>query len=79
MGSGVPTGLRGGTIGLVGPISQPRGTIDTASLTLIHTRAIMHILNQLYSRKLRVTCFLINRGEESHQTLVYVRAQQKLT
>ena len=26
-----------GPIGLVGPISQPRGTIDTASLTLVHT------------------------------------------
>ena len=26
-------------IGLVGPISQPHGTIDTASLTLSHTNA----------------------------------------
>ena len=26
-----------GPIGLVGPICQPRGTIDTASLTLGHT------------------------------------------
>ena len=28
-----------GTIGIMGPISQPRGTVDTASLTLYHTHA----------------------------------------
>ena len=28
-----------GPIGLVGPITQPRGIIDTASLTLDHTYA----------------------------------------
>ena len=28
-----------GPIGLVGPISQPRGIIDTTSLTLGHTNA----------------------------------------
>ena len=32
-------GLGEGPIGLVGPISQPRGTNDTASLTLDHTYA----------------------------------------
>ena len=32
-------GLGEGPIGLVGPISQPRGTIDTASRTLGHTNA----------------------------------------
>ena len=30
-----------GPIGLVGPISQPCGTIDTASLTMDHTYALM--------------------------------------
>ena len=30
-----------GPIGLVGPISQPRGTIGNASLTLDHTCALM--------------------------------------
>ena len=30
-----------GPIGLVGPISQPRGSIDTASLTLGRTNALL--------------------------------------
>ena len=30
-------GLGEGPIGIVGPMSQPRGTIDTASRTLVHT------------------------------------------
>ena len=30
-----------GPIGIVGPISQPHGTIDTASLTLNHTHALV--------------------------------------
>ena len=30
-----------GPIGFVGPIPQPRGTIDTASLTLDHTNALV--------------------------------------
>ena len=29
-----------GPIGLMGPISQPRGTFDTASLALIRTNAL---------------------------------------
>ena len=45
----------------VGPMFQPRGTIDTASCTLIRTKACVRFLNQLYSRKLRVTCTLIFR------------------
>ena len=50
-------GLGEGPIGLVGPISQPRGTIDSASLTLVHTNT--RFLNQLYSRQLRVSYILI--------------------
>ena len=42
----------------VGPMSQPRGTIDTASRTLICTNVEVRFLNQLYSRQLRVTCTL---------------------
>ena len=34
-------GLGEGPIGLVGPISQPRGAIDTASLTLDDTSALV--------------------------------------
>ena len=34
MGSAFQLGQREGPIGLVGPISEPRGTIDTASLTI---------------------------------------------
>ena len=53
--SGVPTGPR-----LVGPMSQPRGTIDTVSRTLDHTYALNErFLNQLYSRQLRVSCILM--------------------
>ena len=37
----VQLGQGQGPIGLVGPISQPRGTIDTASLMLDHTNALM--------------------------------------
>ena len=39
---GLVTPRTSGSIGrLVGPISQPCGTIDTASLTLYHTRALV--------------------------------------
>ena len=49
-----------GPIGLVGPISQPRGTIVTLSLTLDHTYALnVHFLSQLYFRQLRVSCVLM--------------------
>ena len=49
-----------GPIGLVGPISQPRGTINTASLTLDHTYALnVRFLNQLYFRQLWVSCILM--------------------
>ena len=41
MGSVFQLGQEEGLIGLVGLISQPRGTIDTASLTLGHT-VLMH-------------------------------------
>ena len=51
----------------VGPMSQPRGTIDTPSRMLIHTNTHVHFLNQLYSRQLRVTCILMYRGAKSHR------------
>ena len=50
----------GGPIMIVGPMSRPRGTIDTTSHTLDHTCALnVHFLNQLYSGQLRVSCFLM--------------------
>ena len=54
---------------------QPCATIDTASRTLAHTYALnVRFLNQLYSRQLKVTCFLIYE-EQSHTGPVklYVR------
>ena len=60
-------GLGEGPIGIVDPISQPRDTIDTASSTLICTHAHRRFPNQLYSRQLRETCFLIYKGAESHR------------
>ena len=39
MGSAFKLGQGEGPIGIVGPISQPHGIIDTASLTLNHTHA----------------------------------------
>ena len=60
MGLGVLLDLGEGLINKVGPMSQPRGTIDTASRALDHTHAFnMHFLSQLYSRQLRVTCVLM--------------------
>ena len=44
-----------GPIGIVGPMSQPYGTIDTASRKLIPTNAQGRFPNQLYSRQQRVT------------------------
>ena len=35
-----------GPIGIVGPISQPRGTIDTASLTLERTNALVVLFSE---------------------------------
>ena len=53
-------GQRKGPIMIVGPMTQPRGIIDTASLTLYHTHAFnMRFLKQLYSRQLRVASTLI--------------------
>ena len=44
----VQLGQGEGPIGIVGPISQPHGTIDTASLTLDHTCALnVRFQNQL--------------------------------
>ena len=39
MRSGVQLGLGEGPIGIVGPISQPRSTIDNTSHTLTRTNA----------------------------------------
>ena len=44
MGSGVKLGPGEGPIEIVGPMSQPRGTIDTASRTLDHTHARMCVI-----------------------------------
>ena len=63
MGSDVQLGLGEGPIGIVGPMSQPRGTIDTASRTLAHICTLVcAFCSQLYSGQLRVTCFLIYVG-----------------
>ena len=49
-----------GPIGLMGPISQPHGAINTPSLTLDHTYALnVRFLSQLYSWQLRVSCILM--------------------
>ena len=49
----IQLGLGEGPIRIVGPISQPRSIIYTASRTLDHTRALyVRFLNQLYSRQL---------------------------
>ena len=56
----IQLGLGEGPIGIVDPISQPRGTNDTVSLMLDHTHALnLRFLNQLYSRQLRVSCSLM--------------------
>ena len=62
MESGVQLGLgdREEPINKVGPMSQPRCAIDTASRTLDHTRALnVRFLNQLYSRQVRVSCVIM--------------------
>ena len=40
-GFGRSNWAKGGPIGIVGPISQPRGIDDTSLLTLDHTCALM--------------------------------------
>ena len=55
---GVQLGL--GLINKVGPMSQPRGTINTASCTLAHIYALnLRFLSQLYSRQLTVSFVLM--------------------
>ena len=55
-------------IGIVGPISQPRGTIDTASLTLTHTCTLVcAFCSQLYSGQLRVSWDRMQEETGSHQ------------
>ena len=66
MGSGVQLGLGEGPIKKVGPMSQPRGTFDTALCTLYHTHALnVHFLKQLYSRQLRMSCILMWRYSDT--------------
>ena len=52
---GIQLGQGEGPIGIVGPMSKPYGTIDTASRKLIPTNALGRFPNQLYSRQQRVT------------------------
>ena len=60
IGSGVPTGPRGGTHRARGSNIPTHGTIGTASLTLDHTHTFnMHFLIQLYSKQLRVSHILM--------------------
>ena len=62
MGSGIPTGPSQGEgpIRVVGPISQPHDTINTASLTLDHTYALnVRFLTQLF--------FILLTHEGSHR------------
>ena len=68
MESGGPTR----PIRIVGPMSQTRSTIDTASRMLNRTNIQVCFLRQLYSRQLRVTCILIYRGAVSHQVRIVV-------
>ena len=57
-GIGRPT--RPGPIKKVGPMSEPGGTIATASRTLSHTHALnVRFLKQLYPRQLRVSWVLM--------------------
>ena len=64
MGSSIQPGLGEGLINKVGPMSQPCGTIDTASLTLYYTHALnVCFVNQLYSRQLRVFCILMQEKQ----------------
>ena len=67
MEKGVQLGLEEGLINIVGPMSQLRGTIDTASCMLECTNAHMCFPSRLYSRQLRVSCTLIYRGEVTHR------------
>ena len=67
MESGVQLGLGEGPIGIVGPMSQPRG--NHWSLMLSRTSgAQWRFPSQLYSGQLRVTCILICRGAVSHRS-----------
>ena len=54
----VQLGLGEGPIGIVGPISKPRGTSNSASLKLYHTYALVFSdLTLLYAAK--VSCVLM--------------------
>ena len=56
-----------GPIGLVGPISQPRGTIGTHAGSYLRTN--VRFLSKLYFRQLSVLCPHVG-GTETHQTQV---------
>ena len=59
-GIGRPTWSEGGAHLKVGPMSQPHGYLQSC---VTHSGSYLHtwcaFCNQLYSRQLRVTCFLI--------------------
>ena len=72
--TGGPTGPGGGAHQLMGPMSQPRGTIATASHTLDHTYALnVRFLSQLYSGQLRVSCILLWGGTVAHRARIEYR------
>ena len=71
----IQLGLGEGPIGIVGPMSQPRGyhwfRVMHADM---HSHSIVCFQYQLYSRQLRVTRILVCRGAVSHRTwYLYIR------
>ena len=57
-----------GPIGIVGPISQPRGyQWSRVTHAGMYSHTIVCFPYQLYSRQLRVTCILIYIGAVSHR------------
>ena len=68
----VQLGQGEGPIRIVGPMSQPCGIIDTASLTLISTRAHRRFPKQFYSRKLRQTCIVMQEVQRHTRPIICV-------
>ena len=64
---GVSKWVRGRAPLKVGPLSQPRGTINTAQCTGSYSHTHVCFLSQLYSLQLGVSCFLMFRGAVTHQ------------
>ena len=64
----IQLGLGEGPIGIMGPMSQPRGYHwSRVTHADMYSHTIMWFPYQLYSRQLRVTCILIFRGAVSHR------------